>query len=236
MAIRSRDAGFIVWGVDQTAYGPLQLPTLVKWVKEERVTGDMWIFVVKEGVWRKAAELPELQMFLGPKATGSPAGATGIQALPGVELRALRRVKILAGMSDEQLERLARYMEVERVPQLSVIVKQGDCGNAMYLVLEGSLRVRMNAAGTETILATLGAGDFFGDISLFDHGPRSADVVADASSLILKISSSAFSRLAKEAPDLATPFLLAVGKTLTARIRAGNKHHGEAVKFAHAVQ
>jgi hypothetical protein len=45
-----------------------------------------------------------------------------------------------------------------------------------------------------------------------------------------------FERMAHEAPDLATPFLRAIGKTLTTRIRTGNKHQGEIVKIAHALE
>jgi len=44
-------------------------------------------------------------------------------------------------MSDEQLERFAQFVEVEPTPQWSVIVKQGEHGDAMYLILEGELRV-----------------------------------------------------------------------------------------------
>ena len=49
--------------------------------------------------------------------------------------------------------------------------------------------------------------------------------------VVLKISAAAFDGLAKEAPELATPFLLAIGKTLSARIRAGNKRHSDFVRF-----
>jgi CRP/FNR family cyclic AMP-dependent transcriptional regulator len=100
------------------------------------------------------------------------------------------------------------------------------------LILEGELRVRINVAGKETILTTLSIGDFFGDVSLFDHGPRSADVVANTDSLLLKISSSAFDQLAKAHPELATPFLRGVGQTLSARIRADNKRYGDSVRIA----
>jgi len=102
----------------------------------------------------------------------------------------------------------------------------------MYLILQGELRVRMNVMGKETILATLGVGDFFGDISLFDQGPRSADVVANSDSILLKISSSAFEELSKKAPELATPFLRNIGRTLSARIRADNKRLSDAVRLA----
>ena len=231
MAASSPNPDFIVWGIDQTPYGPVELPALVSWVKDQRVTAETWLFVSKSNAWQKAGEVPELQMFFRPKAQGAATGTTGSGAVTGVDSRSLRRVKILAAMSEEQLERFAQFMVVEKVPQWSVIVKQGDPGDTMYLILQGELRVRINVMGKEKILATLGAGEFFGDISLFDHGPRSADVVANADSLVLKISAAAFDELAKKAPELATPFLRAIGQTLSARIRADNKRYGDSVKF-----
>jgi hypothetical protein len=231
MASSTKDADFIVWGLDQSAYGPVELPTLVSWAKDGRVTPETWIFANKTSSWQRAGKMPELQIVFGSKPGGATAALGAIEAVVGVDPRVLRRVKILAGMSDEQLERFAQFMELEKVPQWAIIVKQGDIGDSMYLILSGELRVRITVMGKETVLTTLGVGDFFGDISLFDHGPRSADVVANADSILLKISAAAFEALAKAAPELATPFLLAVGQTLSARIRADNKRYGDSVKF-----
>ena len=125
-------------------------------------------------------------------------------------------------------------MEVQRVRQFAEIVKQNQPGDAMFLILEGELRVRMMISGKESILATLNAGDFFGEISLFDHGPRSADVLANSESTLLKINSSAFQRLVQEAPDLAAPFLVNMGKTLTSRIRADNRRFRDSIAFVRA--
>ncbi len=231
MAAIGTATDFIVWGIDQTAYGPVELPTLVSWVKDERVTADTWIYDAKNSAWQKAADLPELQMFFHGRAKPSSSGASGLTNPKGVDPRALRRIKILAGMTDEQLERLTQFMEAERVPQWTVIVKQGDPGDSMYFILEGELRVRINVMGKESILATLSVGDFFGDISLFDRGPRSADVVANTDSLVIRISAAALDELATHAPEIATPFLRAIGRTLTARIRADNKRYGDSVKL-----
>ena len=235
-AVAATSTDFIVWGIDHSPYGPIELPILVSWIKDERVTADTWVFVGQTGTWQRAAEVPELQMFFskGRKLPGSPAPLSG--ARPGAEPRALRRVKILAGMTDEQLERFGQFVEVERVPQWTVIVKQGDPGDTMYLILEGELRVRINVAGKETILTTLGVGEFFGDISLFDQGPRSADVVANSDSVLVKLSAAGFDELAKAAPDVATPFLRAVGRTLSARIRADNKRFSGSVKLGQATE
>ena len=82
---------------------------------------------------------------------------------------------------------------------------------------------RLVADEKETILATFTAGEFFGDMALFDQGTRSADVVANVDSTLLKLSSASFERLVKEAPALATPFLQSAARTLAARIRVDNK-------------
>ena len=234
MAAVSTEAGFIVWGIDQAAYGPVELPALVAWVKDERVTADTWIYAAQNGSWQKAAEVPELQMFFRSKNGGAAAGAAAMTTARGIDPHALRRVKILGGMTDDQLDRFAQFVEVEKVPQWSIVVKQGDPGDSMYFILEGELRARINVLDRETILATLSVGDFFGDISLFDHGPRSADVVANSDSLVVKLSAAAFDQLATEAPEIATPFLRAVGRTLSARIRTDNKRYGDSVKFSRA--
>src|SRR5882672_8078474 len=67
MASRYTGADFIVWGTDQTAHGPLELPALIAWVEDERVTADTWVFALKRGAWQKAAQLPELhRLFESP--------------------------------------------------------------------------------------------------------------------------------------------------------------------------
>lgn len=243
MAVENEDVGFRIWAVDNMVYGPVELPTLVSWVKEERVTADTWVFIEKDQAWRKADHVSEIRMFFnkgkgaGDAPQGLGPGDKGVSEETAMFARkpgSLRRVKIFADMTDEQLGRFVVFMQVERVKQFAQIVKQGDIGDAMYLVLEGELRVRMMIDGKETILVTLGPGEFFGEISLFDHGPRSADVLANKDSLLLKISAEAFQRLCSEAPALAAPFLLAMAKTLTARIRADNKRYRDSLSFARA--
>lgn len=232
-----------IWAVDNIVYGPVELPTLVNWVREERVTADTWVFAEQHDQWQKASTLPELILFFKKEGATSLTNTDTTFAvkasgsdMAGVRIGTLRRVKIFAGMSDDQLIRFTQFMELKTVRQFNEIVRQGDPGDAMYLVLEGEVRVRMMIGGKESLIAVLPAGEFFGEISLFDHGPRSADVVANAESVLLKISASAFQKLAQESPELATPFLLAVGKTLTSRIRADNKRYKDSVTFARAVQ
>lgn len=228
----SRGAGFKIIAVDNVVYGPVELPTLVDWVKEERVTPETWVFSERDDTWRKATDVSELKMFFQPKTEAIDSAVE--TSIAGLKPSVLRRVKVLADFDDPQLQRFVDFMEVQRVRQFAEIVKQNQPGDAMFLILEGELRVRMMISGKESILATLNAGDFFGEISLFDHGPRSADVLANSESTLLKITSTAFQRLVHDAPDLAAPFLVGMGKTLTSRIRADNRRFRDSVTFVRA--
>jgi len=210
---------FFIWGIDDSPYGPVELPTLVNWIKDERVLADTWVFARRDSTWLRASDIAELKMFFGKKFSREVDG----QAItPGI----LRRIKILAELNDAQLSHLADFLEVQRVAQWDTVVRLGDPGDAMFFVLDGELRARVTVGDRETILSTFGAGEFFGDIALFDHGPRSADVLANVDSTLLRLSSISFHRLAKEAPSLATPFLQATSRTLASRIRADNKRLG----------
>jgi len=210
---------FFIWGIDDSPYGPVDLAVLIDWIKDERVLADTWVFARPAGTWRRAAEISELQACFVPASRPVSVAASGPAIKPGT----LRRIKILSQLNDAQLDRLAEFMEVHKVPQWFAVVKQGDAGNGMFFILQGELRARVMVGDKETILATFGPGDFFGDLSLFDRGPRSADVIANADSIVLKMSDAAFDRLTREAPALASPFLQATARSLAGRIRADNK-------------
>jgi hypothetical protein len=241
--MESASVQYNVWAADNVVYGPVELPTLVAWVKDERVLAGTWIFDAQNDRWRKAAELPELHIFFqkqtagpanpparGASTTGPPAVPDRLKVTPGM----LRRVKALAELSDSQLDRFLQFMEPQQARQWAQIVKQGEPGDGMFLVLEGELRVRLMINGKETILATLGPGECFGEMSLFDRGARSADVLANNDSVLLKVSGEAFDKLRLEAPELAAPMLHAIGRTLAGRIRADNKRIKDSVSFARA--
>jgi CRP-like cAMP-binding protein len=225
---------YSIWAADNVVYGPVELPTLISWVKDERVLADTWIFDTVNDRWRKAASLPELQLFFRRSAATGTSDTQFVFEGAGFTPGMLRRVKALAELSDDQLSRFAGFMEPRQVPQWTQIVKQGDPDDGMYLVLSGELRVRLMINGKETILATLGPGECFGEIALFDQGPRSADVLANKESVLLKISSEAFDKLRREAPELSAPILFSISKTLAARIRADNKRIKDSVNFARA--
>src|SRR6185503_16791581 len=131
-----------VWGLDNVAYGPVELPGLTNWVLDERVTADTWVFAEESQTWLKAAQMPELTIFFQRRT--SAAAATGPSARPEtLKASSLRRIKILADMEEKQLESFVQFMEVVTVRQFAEVFRRGEHGDAMYLVLEGELRARV---------------------------------------------------------------------------------------------
>ena len=54
---------YSIWAADNAVYGPVELPTLISWVKDERVVAETWIYDSQNDRWRKAGNLAELQLF-----------------------------------------------------------------------------------------------------------------------------------------------------------------------------
>src|SRR5258708_670155 len=121
---------FFIWGIDDSPYGPVELPTLVNWIKDERVLANTWIYARRDSTWQRAADIAEWKMFFGKKFTRPADG-------PAITPGSLRRIKILAELNDAQLSHLSDFMELQRIPQWTTVVRQGDAGDAMFLILEG---------------------------------------------------------------------------------------------------
>jgi hypothetical protein len=219
---------FRTWGSDNIAYGPVELPGLVDWVRQGRVSRNSWVFREDKAEWSRAAEMPELKILFKSKATGAGQGAPAHGITPG----SLRRIKIFADMDERQLASFLQYMEVVKLLPNAPVFNKGDHGDAMFLVLQGEVRARVMIGGRESTLSTMGVGECFGELAVIDESPRSADVIANVESILLKISAGSLKRLFQEAPALAAPFLLALSKTITSRVRTLTKRYEDSILFA----
>jgi hypothetical protein len=218
---------FRTWGDDNIAYGPVELPPLVNWIREGRVSRNTWVFREDKDEWVRACDIPELKvLFKSKPAPGAAGPAHGIA--PG----SLRRLKLFADMDEQQLSSFLNYMEVLKLMGNAVVFEKGESGDSMFLVLQGEVRARVMIGGHESTLATMGVGECFGELAVIDQSTRSADVLANTESVLLKISASALKRLFAEAPALAAPFLLALNKTITTRVRTLTKRYEDSLLFA----
>ena len=220
---------FLVWGADSIAYGPVELPGLVTWIKDGRVTASSWVFRQMDGVWSRASDLPELKVLFKSKLP--PSAAAAAEAL-GIQPGSLHRIKMLADVEERLLASLLPYLEVVKVPPFGTVTHKGDHGDALFMVLEGEVRARVMIDGRETTLATMGVGECFGELAIVDQGPRSADVIANQPSILIKVSEGALKKMFAEAPALAAPFILALTKVIAQRVRKLTKRYEDSVHFS----
>jgi CRP-like cAMP-binding protein len=127
----------------------------------------------------------------------------------------LRRIKSLAMLTDKQLASFLDYVEILECPHSGTIFKEGQRGDAMFLILEGELRVYSTQKSGEVLfLRILSAGDAFGEIALLTQAVRSASVEAVKQSLLVKISAAALDQLLAAEPPLAAQFLYHLARSL----------------------
>jgi len=131
-------------------------------------------------------------------------------------LEALRSVPLFASLDDEAARELRRLLSDKTVPQNTRLFRQGDKGDAMYLIESGRVRISIRDENDDDLtLAELAQGDFFGEMSIIDGRQRSADarVIEDAQLAIL--SREAFLSFVRSNSDVALEMLSA----LTDRLR-----------------
>jgi ATP-binding cassette subfamily B protein len=108
-------------------------------------------------------------------------------------------VPLFAGLPEAALARLAQQFAPERVADGRTIVAEGELGDRFYLIARGTVEVtQRDAAGTEQVLNVLTDGEYFGELALLQHGPRTASVRARTPSVLLSLAAQHFERLLAE--------------------------------------
>ncbi|MEI5673494.1 MULTISPECIES: Crp/Fnr family transcriptional regulator [Nocardioides] len=124
-----------------------------------------------------------------------------------------------AGSDPAAAEELLALMTRVHLERGSILFAQGDPGASMYVVARGSLKVtRADAQSRPTILAVLGTGDVFGEMSLLDANDRDATVTAVAATTLLELSRARFDEELGRRPDLVRALL----GHLARRLRSSN--------------
>jgi CRP-like cAMP-binding protein len=137
----------------------------------------------------------------------------------------LAGMTLFAEFTEPEITTLIELAETSTFKQGDLIVAQDTPGDAMFLIVEGTVKVVHRADAGSIELASLGEGDFFGELALLDHGPRCANVEAVADCVLLKIPQGSIRALAGVYPNAAFKFLIAVGRVLVERMRSGNKKY-----------
>ncbi len=131
-------------------------------------------------------------------------------------VEALRAAPLFAGLSEKDLERLAETVKRQRLAPGELLLREGDRGDAMYVVVSGELEVTKQAEGVELPLARVGPGAIQGEIAAIGGHERAASVRAVTDVEVLRIPREGLLYLLDSGPEPA----LALLQTVLERVRA----------------
>lgn len=124
--------------------------------------------------------------------------------MPKRERDALAQVPLFSSLSPRHLKRIADLTEQQRYMEGARVVRRGDVGDTFYVILEGEAKVVGDSGRT---VNRLRPGEFFGEISLLDGGPRTADVVAATPLTMLTLTRKSFLTVLSSEPAVAVGLL-----------------------------
>lgn len=123
----------------------------------------------------------------------------------------LRKIALFNGCTNKELDRIARSGDEVKMAQGDVLTDQGQTGREAFIVLEGTVTVKRNGRK----VTTLGPGAIVGELSLLDHGPRTATVTCETDCRIFVISQRHFLAVLDDVPTISHKLL----DSLAGRIR-----------------
>ena len=139
----------------------------------------------------------------------------------------LRTVRPLARFTDAEVAPLAASMRERHLRPGQILAKEGARGSEMFFVREGTLEivkgVTGGTGGIEQVVARIGAGEFVGEMALFDRRPRSATIRAESDAALLVLDRNAVQVLVNISPATAAAFLRALSEEFIGRLRRSNQ-------------
>jgi signal transduction histidine kinase len=130
--------------------------------------------------------------------------------------------RLFAGLSPEDINEIGCDVQITRFGNDEVIFKEGELGDCLYLVVEGSVRIsKLGRGGQQETLGLIQPGNFFGEMALIDGKPRSAQATATEATILGRMDVGSFERILENAPrDLHMNFL----RSVVERLRGLNSH------------
>ena len=122
----------------------------------------------------------------------------------------LRNVPLFQSCSQKDLEKIAKAGDEVTMPAGSLIVDQGQTGREAFVILEGSVTVKRNGKK----VATAGPGTIVGELSLLDHGPRTATVICDTDCTFLLLDQRRFLGVIDDVPAIGHKLLASLASKI----------------------
>lgn len=128
---------------------------------------------------------------------------------------ALMQSPLFASLDAEAAAALRASMTEQSTPRGTVIFAEGQIGDHMYVVVEGKIKLgHASPDGRESLMAVLGPGEIFGELSLFDPGPRTATATALTDARVLALGNTSLRPWLAGRPEVAEALLAALARRL----------------------
>lgn len=135
----------------------------------------------------------------------------------------LRTIGLFGALSESVLEHLATTLEVIEVPPGTYLFREGELGDAMYVVLQGDIEIeKASRNGSEVRVAVLGPSDWFGEMSMIDVQKRSASVMAASPATLIRITPSDLDRLYRSDVKTYALIVLNIAREMSRRLRVAD--------------
>jgi CRP/FNR family cyclic AMP-dependent transcriptional regulator len=139
-------------------------------------------------------------------------------------LEALKASSLLVGLSSEEIEALLAISEQRTCSAPALIVAEGTPSDCLFILLDGSVVIEKENAGSPVVLATFTQnGDFFGEMSLIDIMPRSANIRAREDVQILAFPKKELASFFTKLPRAQMTMILNIARNLSLRLRASGE-------------
>lgn len=120
------------------------------------------------------------------------------------DLETLAETTLFRGLSTDGLNKLVTFAPVRRYKARTVVIEKGDAANALYVILEGRVRIFVQGdEDKEITLNELGAGQYFGELALITDKPRCASAITTTEARLLVVSKPQFTEFLATTPDAA---------------------------------
>ena len=127
----------------------------------------------------------------------------------------LRKAGLFQGVDPEDAEALAEQFEIFEAPRGTILFHEGEPGDSLYIVLGGKVKLgRRSSDGRENLVAIMGPADQFGELSIFDPGPRTATATVVTDARLARLPKPALQKWVQERPQIAMQLLRVVARRL----------------------
>jgi CRP-like cAMP-binding protein len=126
------------------------------------------------------------------------------------KIELLKTVPLFSACNKKQLGEIAQMADIVDLPSGTELIREGASGREFMVIVSGSGEVRRKGRK----IATIGPGDFIGEMALIMDAPRNATVKTTSDTTLLAVTTGAFWRLLRQSPDLRAKVMQAMGERL----------------------